>query len=135
MADIFGIGVDMVDIGRIAHLRERHGERLGGVVFRAEELDYCLAKPNPDESLAARFAAKEAVMKALGTGWTGGVTFLGIEVVRTGEGRPEIRLHGTTAETARRLGAGVIHLSLSHARDTAVAQVVIEKTVDAASAS
>ncbi len=129
MADIFGIGVDMVDIGRIARLRERHGERLGGVVFRAEELDYCLAKPNPDESLAARFAAKEAVMKALGTGWTGGVTFLGIEVVRQGEGKPEIRLHGSTAETARQMGAGTIHLSLSHARETAIAQVVIEKSV------
>lgn len=127
MAEILGIGVDLVDIHRIAELRQRHGERMQRVIFRPEEAEYCLARVNPDECLAARFAAKEAVMKALGTGWAEGVAFTGIEVVREEGGKPEIRLHGSTAEKAKALGVGKIHLSLSHARTAAIAQVVIEK--------
>lgn len=127
MADIFGIGVDIVDIERMAELRQRHGERMQHILFRPEEAAYCLARANPDECLAARFAAKEAVMKALGTGWAEGVSFVGIEVVREESGKPGIRLHGSTLEKAKELGVGKIHLSLSHARTAAVAQVVIEK--------
>ena len=129
MAEIFGIGIDMVDIERVAELRRRHGERLSHIIFRPEEAAYCLARANPDECLAARFAAKEAVMKALGTGWADGVSFMGIEVVREESGKPGIRLHGSTLEKAQELGVGKIHLSLSHARTAAVAHVVIEKAV------
>ncbi len=127
MADIFGIGVDLVEIARIADMRKRQGERMYDLIFLPKEVEYCLARANADECFAARFAAKEAVMKALGTGWTEGVAFTGIEVVRAGVGRPEIVLHGSTAEKARALGAGRIHISLSHSKDIAMAQAVIEK--------
>lgn len=127
MAEILGIGIDMVDIHRIRELRGRHGDRFQNVLFLQEEAEYCLSRANPDECFAARFAAKEAVMKALGTGWAFGVSFTGIEVVRMEDGRPEIRLHGSTAQCARERGAGKIHLTLSHAREAAIAQVIIEK--------
>lgn len=127
MAAIFGIGVDIVDIDRMAELRQRHGERFEGLLFTRDEYAYCMARAKPDECLAARFAAKEAMMKALGTGWANGVSFVGIEVVRCRSGKPEIRLHGTTLAYAERAGAGEIHLSLSHSRTSAMAQVVVEK--------
>lgn len=128
MAGILGIGVDIVEIARMAELRERHGERFRDILFLPDEAAYCLGRAKPDECFAARFAAKEAVMKALGTGWAEGVAFTGIEVVRTERGKPEIRLHGSTAEKARQLGAGTIHLSLSHSARTAIAQVIIERS-------
>lgn len=127
MGGILGIGIDVVDISRMVELRKRHGERLKDILFLPEEAEYCLARANPDECFAARFAAKEAMMKALGTGWAEGVAFTGIEVVRAEGGKPEIRLHGSTAEKARQLGAGKIHLTLSHSREVAVAQVLVEK--------
>jgi holo-[acyl-carrier protein] synthase len=126
MPHIFGIGLDIVDIARIAELRQRHGDSLGRNIFLPEELDYCLSRANADECLAARFAAKEAVMKALGTGWAEGVSFMGIEVTREASGKPGITLHGATLEKAKALGVGKIHVSLSHAREAAVAQVLIE---------
>lgn len=127
MSGILGIGVDIIEIERIAELRQRHGERFRDILFLPEEAEYCLKRAKPDECFAARFAAKEAVMKALGTGWAEGVAFTGIEVVRLEGGKPEIRLHGSTADKARQLGAGKIHLSLSHSMKTAIAQVIIEK--------
>lgn len=126
MPGIFGVGVDMVEIRRIAELRHRHGDRFYDLLFQPAEKEYCLARANPDECFAARFAAKEAVMKAFGTGWAEGVAFTGIEVVRSGNGKPEIRLHGSTADKARELGIGKIHLSLSHSRESAIAQAVVE---------
>lgn len=129
MAEILGIGIDIVDIERIAALRKKHGDDgLANRIFLPEELTYCLSRANADECLAARFAAKEAVMKALGTGWAEGVAFTGIEVTRDGSGRPGIRLHGSTLKKARELGAGKIHITLSHARAAAVAQALIEKS-------
>ena len=128
MSGILGIGIDIVDIPRMAELRERHGERFRDLLFLPEEYDYCLSRAKPDECFAARFAAKEAVMKALGTGWAEGVAFTGIEVVRQEGGKPEIQLHGATAERAKALGAGKIHLSLSHSMKAAIAQVLIERS-------
>lgn len=127
MAAILGIGVDVVEVARIASLRERQGEKGLGLIFLPSELEYCLARANTDEALAARFAAKEAVMKALGTGWTGGVVFNGIEVLREGLGRPEVVLHGSTLRCAESLGAGKIHVSVSHGAGVAMAQALIEK--------
>lgn len=127
MADLFGVGVDLVDIERITGMRHKHGERLCGMIFLPDEMEYCLKRGNPDESLAARFAAKEAMMKALGTGWADGVHFMEIEVVSTQSGQPVIRLHGKTKQKALELGAGAIHLSLSHSRNIAMAHVVVEK--------
>ena len=130
MSEILGIGVDIVEISRIAELRQRHGDKFQGLLFLPEEAAYCLNRAKPDECFAARFAAKEAVMKALGTGWAEGVAFTGIEVLRRADGRPEIRLHGSTATRAAELGVGKIHLSLSHSMLSAIAQVVIEKKAD-----
>lgn len=127
MADVLGVGVDLVDIDRIAEMRRKHGERLCGMVFLPAEMEYCRKRGNPDESLAARFAAKEAVMKALGTGWAQGVHFMGIEVTTAEGGQPGVLLHGKTKVKARELGAGKIHLSLSHSKNLAVAHVVVEK--------
>lgn len=129
MADIFGIGMDIVDISRMAALRKRHGERMCGLIFTRGEMDYCLARARPDQSLAARFAAKEAVMKALGTGWANGVSFMGIEVAVRDSGRPDVILHGKTLEKARKLGAGAIHVTLSHSEGLAAAQAIIEKRI------
>lgn len=125
---ILGIGVDIVDIDRMAELRERHGDRFKNLLFLPDEYDYCMSRAKADECFAARFAAKEAVMKALGTGWAEGVAFTGVEVVRLEGGKPIIRLHGSTAKRAEELGAGKIHLSLSHSMKSAIAQVLIEKS-------
>ncbi|MCC8190206.1 MAG: holo-ACP synthase [Planctomycetes bacterium] len=127
MSGILGIGVDIVTIDRMAALRERHGDRFRNLLFLPAEAEYCLSRAKPDESFAARFAAKEAVMKALGTGWAQGVAFTGIEVVRQEDGKPAIRLHGSTAARAAALNAGVIHCSLSHSDTAAVAYVIIER--------
>ncbi len=123
---LFGIGVDIVEIARVAEMRRRQGERFYELLFLPAEKEYCLARADADECFAARFAAKEAVMKALGTGWAEGVAFTGIEVVREGVNRPEVRLHGGAALRARELGVGKIHLSLSHSRESAVAYAVAE---------
>lgn len=126
MPGILGIGVDIVEIFRMTELRERHGDRFHDLLFLPAETEYCLSRAKPDECFAARFAAKEAVMKALGTGWAGGVSFTGIEVVRAEHGQPAIRLHGSTAAKAQELGAGKIHITLSHSRELAMAQALVE---------
>ncbi len=123
---IVGIGVDIVEIGRIRRLRERQGEAFLEKCFTPAEREYCRRRKNADESFAARFAAKEAVMKALGTGWSGGASFAGIEVVRDDDGPPTVQLHGKTAALAESKGVLALHLSLSHSERYAVAQVVAE---------
>jgi holo-[acyl-carrier protein] synthase len=95
-------------------------------VFTEGEIRYCDAKANRTERYAARFAAKEAAMKALGTGWNHGVRWRDIEVVRQPGSRPTIVFHGKAAEVAARLGAKNAALSLSHTADTAIAQVILE---------
>jgi holo-[acyl-carrier protein] synthase len=105
---------------------ERFGEKFLKRVFTAAEQAYCLRKKNAAESLAARFAAKEAGAKALGTGINHGVTWLEIEVVREPGGRPTIAFHGRALEFANRLGAHSAALSLTHTGTLAVASVVLE---------
>ncbi len=124
---IVGIGVDIVTIERIARIRERHGERFSEKIFTPEETSYCLSRKNSNEHFAARFAAKEAVMKALGTGWSRGVGFRTIEVIREEDGPPQIMLHGGAKEHASHLGVSRIHISLSHTRGMAIAQAVLER--------
>lgn len=123
---ILGIGVDMVAIARVRGMRERQGQAFLEKCFRSDEVAYCMGKKRVDESLAARFAAKEAVMKALGTGWAEGVSFRGIEVVRLPSGAPTVVLHGGAGERAAALGVARIHLSLSHTDDHAIAYAVAE---------
>ncbi len=123
---IVGTGVDMADVGRIAASIERFGRRFTERVFTADEIRYCESKANQAERYAARFAAKEAAMKAIGTGWRHGVTWQDIEVRRAPGGRPTLALKGKAAEFFQKLGATRAHLSLSHTKEFALAQVVLE---------
>ena len=123
---IVGTGIDLVEIQRIHQSVERYGKRFLRRVYTAAEQAYCLRKKNASESLAARFAAKEAAAKALGTGMSHGVTWVEIEVVREPSGRPTIAFHGRAREIANRLGVQSTALSLTHTRDLAVASVVLE---------
>lgn len=124
---IVGSGIDMVEIARIEQSLERFGERFLNRIFTPSEQAYCMRKRNAAESLAARFAAKEAAAKALGTGISRGVNWLEIEVVREPSGRPTIRLHGRAREFASRLGVAHTALSLTHTAGLSVASVVMEK--------
>lgn len=123
---IVGSGIDLIEIGRIQHSVDRYGEHFLDKIFTAGEKAYCLRKRNAAESLAARFAAKEAAAKALGTGISRGVTWREIEVVRELGGRPSIVYHGRAREIADRLGVRNTALSLTHTADLAMASVVVE---------
>ena len=123
---IVGSGIDLVEIYRIRQSVDRFGARFLNKVYTGAEQEYCLRKRNSAESLAARFAAKEAGAKALGTGMSHGVTWLEIEVVRQPGGRPTLRFHGRAAEMARRLNAQHAVLSITHTREMAMASVVLE---------
>jgi holo-[acyl-carrier protein] synthase len=123
---IIGSGIDLAEIRRIQQSVERYGNRFLDRVFTAAEQAYCLRKRNAAESLAARFAAKEAGAKALGTGISHGVRWLEIEVVRELSGRPTIRFHGRAAQIAERLGVVHAALSITHTASLAMASVVLE---------
>jgi holo-[acyl-carrier protein] synthase len=123
---IVAVGVDSVDIARIARLWRHGGERFARRLCTDAELAYCAGRVHAAQSLAARFAAKEAVMKCLGTGWGGGVTFRDVEVERTPDGAPALRLHGAEAARAASLGCRRFHLSLTHTDTVATAFVVAE---------
>src|SRR5215470_7169358 len=123
---IVGTGVDIAEVARIAAAVDRFGDRFLQRVFTAGEIAYCLSKVNRHERLAARFAAKEAAMKAIGTGLRRGVTWQDVEVVRTPGQRPQLRLSGQAAEFANRLGCKRMHLSLSHTTEQAIAHVILE---------
>jgi holo-[acyl-carrier protein] synthase len=123
---IVGSGIDLAEIERIQHSVERYGQRFLDRVYTATEQAYCLRKRKSAESLAARFAAKEAGAKALGTGISHGVNWLEIEVVREPSGRPALKFHGRAAEFAARLGAVRAALSITHTAQLAMASVVLE---------
>lgn len=123
---IVGSGIDLVEIDRIQHSLDRYGERFLNRVYTPAEQAYCLRKRNAAESLAARFAAKEAGAKALGTGMSRGVTWVEIEVVREPGGRPALKFHGRAAQMARTLHARRAALSLTHTANLAMASVVLE---------
>jgi holo-[acyl-carrier protein] synthase len=123
---ILGTGVDIAEVPRIRQSIERFGDRFLHRVFTGGEISYCNSKASRFESYAARFAAKEAGMKALGTGWNHGVRWRDIEVVRPKGQRPTITFHGTAAEIAARLGTKNINLSLTHTADQALAHVILE---------
>ncbi len=122
---IVGIGIDLVEIERIRKLAERYDSFLGRV-FAPAELEHCQAKQDPYPHLAARVAAKEAVFKALGTGWSHGVTWTDIVVENNSAGSPTVRLSGAAERKARELGVQKTHLSLTHGPVYACAQVVME---------
>jgi holo-[acyl-carrier protein] synthase len=117
-------GIDIVEVPRIAEMIERHGEHFLARCFTAAELAYCQAGKRRDEHLAARFAAKEAVLKALGTGWRSGIAWTDVEVQKLPSGQPTLLLHNRAAELAREQGISSWALSLSHTAAYAVASVI-----------
>jgi holo-[acyl-carrier protein] synthase len=123
---IVAIGIDIVEIARIEEIFARRGERFRNRIFTQAEINYCERRASRLESYAARFAAKEALMKALGTGWGGGIGWRDIEVLRAETGAPMIQLYGRALERMSEIGAQKAHLSLTHSRDIAIAQVILE---------
>ena len=123
---ILGTGVDLCEVGRIRASIERFGRRFVDRVFTEREAAYADAKANRYERYAARFAAKEAGMKALGTGWHGGIAWRDFEVTNLGSGRPTLALHGRAGEVAAQLGVRHISLSLTHTAEQAMAVVILE---------
>jgi holo-[acyl-carrier protein] synthase len=123
---IVGTGIDIAEVHRIRQSIERFGDRFLQRVFTAGEIRYCDSKANRFERYAARFAAKEAAMKALGTGWNHGVRWRDCEVTRLPGGRPTITFHGKAGEFAAKLGVKNAALSLSHTEVQAIAQLILE---------
>jgi holo-[acyl-carrier protein] synthase len=121
---ILGIGLDLCEVGRIRALLEKDRERFLRRVYRQAEIAYCDARRRPETHYAARFAAKEAFLKALGRGWRLGWTQ--VEVLRGASGKPEMHLSGKAAEAATRRGVTRIHLTLTHTGETAAAVIVLE---------
>ncbi|MCS6915039.1 MAG: holo-ACP synthase [Myxococcales bacterium] len=122
---IVGVGIDLCPISRMRRALERHGGRFEERVFTEAERAYCRARGEPAQHFAARFAAKEALLKALGV--PGGLSWHELEVVSTEDGAPGLRLWGEARRVAERLGADRLHLSLSHGGDTAAAVVIAER--------
>jgi len=123
---IVGTGIDIAEVSRIGQSIARFGDRFLQRIFTAGEIHYCDSKANRVERYAARFAAKEAAMKALGTGWSHGVRWRDYEVARLPGGRPTIKFHGKAGEIAATLGVKNTALSLSHTAEQAIAQVILE---------
>ncbi len=123
---ILSVGTDLAEVPRIRDAHARFGDRFLQRVFTPHEIAYCLVKANRFERLAARFAAKEALMKAIGTGLTQGVSWHDVEVTNLPSGRPTLRLSGQAAVHAQRLGTRRIHVSLTHTATMAMAVVILE---------
>ncbi|MDR0310528.1 MAG: holo-ACP synthase [Acidobacteriota bacterium] len=123
---IIGTGIDIVEIARFRKILAGTGERFLTRVFTSEERRFCLARRDPAPHFAVRFAAKEAVFKALGTGWSKGVTWLDVEVRRCEYDAPTILLHGAASEIAASKGIGKIHISLTHTDNWAAATAILE---------
>ena len=123
---IVGTGVDLAEVPRIRASIERFGARFVDRIYTPAEIAYVERKANRYERYAARFAAKEAGMKAIGTGWRGGVAWRDFEVANLPSGKPTLRLHGVAAQVAGRLGVQSISLSLTHTAAVGLAHVILE---------
>jgi holo-[acyl-carrier protein] synthase len=123
---ILGSGVDLCEVPRIEAAVARYGNRFLERIFTGREIAYADSKANRFERYAARFAAKEAGMKALGVGWTGGIAWRDFEVVNLPSGRPTLNFHGRAAEVAAKLGVRHVALSLTHTKEQALAMVILE---------
>jgi holo-[acyl-carrier protein] synthase len=122
---IIGIGIDIIEVERIANSVGRDAG-FRELVFSKNEIKYCSSKAAPYEHYAARFAAKEAFMKALGSGWSSGLSFNEIEVVNLENGKPVLQISGRTEKELEPLGIQIIHVSLSHLKTMATAFVILE---------
>ncbi|MBL7140290.1 MAG: holo-ACP synthase [Planctomycetes bacterium] len=125
---IVGIGIDLCGVERIRRMIADHGQRFLGRTYTEAEVAYARRhKKGFEETLAGRFAAKEAVMKVLGTGWGEGVEFRGIEILNEPSGKPYVVLHGSTADRAAALGVTAWHITITHTEDLAMASAVAER--------
>jgi len=123
---VLGLGTDLIETRRVKESVDRFGARFLERIFTAGEIAYCTRKKNAAESFAARFAAKEAGAKALGTGISRGVSWREFEVKREASGRPSLHLSGRAAELAEAMGVKRVQLSLTHSQEFALAVVVVE---------
>ncbi|HXW16649.1 MAG TPA: holo-ACP synthase [Terriglobia bacterium] len=123
---ICGTGVDIAETSRIEQSLQRHGERFTKKIFTPAEIAYCEKFKNRGERFAARFAAKEAAFKALGTGWRKGIRWLDVEVIHQPSGKPELVLTGRAQEMARELRVTRMSISISHSDRYVMAQVIFE---------
>ncbi|MGO9255623.1 MAG: holo-[acyl-carrier-protein] synthase [Bryobacteraceae bacterium] len=123
---IVGTGVDLAEVPRIKASIERFGARFTSRIFTPAEIAYVERKANRFERYAARFAAKEAGMKAIGTGWSHGVRWQDFEVANLPSGKPTLRLHGVAARIAEKLGVRNVSLSLTHTAELGMAHVILE---------
>ena len=121
-----GLGVDITEVDRIQGAIERQGERLLKRIYTPAEIAYCERFKNKFERYAGRFAVKEAAMKALGTGWSRGVRWVDIEVVREKGGKPALKLAGEAKQIAERMGVKNIAITITHTEKQALAQVIFE---------
>lgn len=124
---IYGIGIDLVKVKRIGEALERWGERFQNKVFTPGEIGYCLQKKSPSPNFAARFAAKEAFVKALGIGIRRGVHWKDVEVQRGSLGKPVLKINGRAVEICQKERIGGLFLSLTHDGEYSGAVVVLEK--------
>ena len=125
---IAGIGTDIIEVVRIGQMIERHGELFLERVFTPGEIRYCQGRKHAMEHYAGRWAAKEAILKCLGTGWSKGISWTDLEVINDHGGAPKVALAGAAADIARGLGIGEIMVSISHCRAYAVAYALAIKT-------
>lgn len=123
---ILGIGTDIVEVLRIAQMIERHGELFITRVFTDHEIEYCTARKAATQHYAGRWAAKEAVLKAIGTGWVRGISWRDIEVRNQPGGAPTIAIRGGTRDVIERRGIQRMHITISHCRCHAVAYAIAE---------
>ncbi len=124
LSGVIAHGIDLVEVERVARLVAAHGARFLERVFTPGEREHGAGSRRHAEHLAVRFAAKEAVLKALGTGLAGGIAWVDVEVTRDAEGRPGVRLHGAAQAAAEARGIGGWHLSLTHSAGLAAASVI-----------
>jgi len=122
--EIVAHGIDLVDCPRIEKMLKQHGQRFTDRVFTATERAYAEANKNSIEKLAGRFAAKEAVLKLMGTGWQGKIAWTDIEIINNPAGQPEVTLGGEVKKLAQQLGIGHISVSITHTANFAIASAV-----------
>ena len=123
---ILGTGIDLAEVGRIRDAIGRYGDRFIRRIYTDAEIAYVECKANRFERYAGRFAAKEAGMKAIGTGWKVGVRWQDFEVSNLPSGRPTLRLHGEAARVAEKMGVKTISLSITHTAELGMAHVILE---------
>jgi holo-[acyl-carrier protein] synthase len=123
---ILGVGTDIVECLRIAQMIERHGELFINRVYTDAEIEYCRSRLAAMQHYAGRWAAKEAVLKALGTGWRRGIHWRDVEIANDADGKPSVKLRGAAREVMEQAGIRHLHLSISHCRSHAVAYAIAE---------